>query len=175
MRIRVKNPAADQDFTEYVMGIAEETVRFPGIAQCFGIVGLFGSRMLCVHVSPGTTEEEMDTIFANLNLMGGDNVLDWYIIGPFDEHFAVGSALWRSKKDIKKTFRQHFPKKARFHIMDVTAERSARVLFEGNMWPIGAIDVRVVRNSFSLAFAYKEGRLSVTTWTPLDLTKFKRL
>ena len=38
--------------------------------------------------------------------MGGDQVLFWYIVGPFTDHFAVGKAQWRSTTAIKRrTFR----------------------------------------------------------------------
>jgi hypothetical protein len=96
MRIKLLDPKADQSLPEYCVGQASTTCLYPGIAQCFAIAGWLKGEMLCTHVSPGATKEEIDTTFEYLRDMGGDQAQRWYVVGPFTNHFAVVKAQWRS-------------------------------------------------------------------------------
>ena len=160
-----------------MVGAATEPCTFPGIAQCFAIAGWTPSAMLCTHVSPGFTKDEMKVAFDHLKQMGGDNVMYWYVLGPSTDHFAVTKAQWRSVKDIKKTFSKHFENKAATHmILDATDERHTKRLYKDITIPMefSSIDIRTRQRGITIAFSYKERKSDVTDWTEFDLTKFRR-
>lgn len=178
--MRVKNVGSlpNQSLIEYTVGEATASCTYPGIAQCFAVAGLTQSKLIGVHVSPGFTKDEMEAAFAMLQGMGGDNVMYWYVVGPFQEHFAVSKAIWRSERDIKKTFKKAFGNRAASHlILDATAERNTlRPAEPGITIPsrFSAIDIRIVVRGITLAFEFGTTMRGVTSWTPFDLTKFRK-
>ena len=172
-------PKADQSLVEYTVGQALQTCTYPGIAQCFAIAGWTQSAMLCTHVSPGATKADMATTFESLRGMGGDQVLYWYVVGPFNEHFAVQKAQWRSVKDIKKTFESQLKNKAASHfVLDATGERNTKVLDPGFTIPrtFSGIDIRAEHRGWEsmIWFSYKESSARVKTWNRFKLESFKR-
>jgi len=178
MRVVQLGATAHQSLSEYCVGEATDICIYPGIAQCFAIAGNTQSKILGVHVSPGFTAEEMDAAFGYLQAMGGDNVMYWYIVGPFTDHFAVAKAQWRSVKDIKKTFTKKLNNKAASHlILDASDERHTKRLYPGITIPMefSSIDVKVQVRGATMAFFYRERKRDVTAWTEFDLTKFQRI
>jgi hypothetical protein len=166
MAIKLLDPAADQSLPEYHVGQASRTCIYPGIAQCFAIAGWKNGEMLCTHVSPGATKEDIDTTFEYLRDMGGDQAQRWYVVGPFTHHFAVVKAQWRSVKAIGKTFKELKNKNADRWILDVTTER--------NVFSWG-IDVKAVPCDWApvVYFDYKKtGRGN--DWNELKVHKFVR-
>lgn len=122
-----------------------QTCVYPGIAQCFAIAGWTESGILCTHVSPGATKDDIASTFASLRDMGGSEVMYWYVVGPSAQHFAVAKAQWRSVKNIKETFKREFNNKTAVHsILDATAERNTKVTDPGFTIPrtFSGIDVR---------------------------------
>ena len=71
--IRV-DEAADISLPEYRVGSCTESCTYPGILQCFAIAGWMQSKLLCTHVSPGISEEDMTATFDELRARGGDAV-----------------------------------------------------------------------------------------------------
>lgn len=174
--VKLKSQAAHQSLAEGEVGEATDSCIYPGIAQCFAIAGWTPNSMLCTHVTPGSTKDEMDATFTFLSSIGGDQVLHWYLLGPFTDHFAVTKAQWRSVKDIKKTFKSKFKNKVATHlILDATQERHTKRLYPGITIPMefSSIDIQVVRRGITLAFSYRERKRGVTNWTEFDLTKFR--
>lgn len=177
MPIKVMPTCANQTLIERMVGAASESCVYPGIMQCFSIAGWSQNAILATHVSPGFTSDEMDEAFEELGNLGGNNVMYWYVLGPFLDHFAVGKALWRAPKDIKKTFTKHFKNPAATHmILDATAERHTMRLFPGisEPMPISGIDIRVWKRGITMAFSYREWLNNGVGWTEFDLTKFVR-
>jgi hypothetical protein len=166
MRVALVAPAADQSLPEYCVGQASRTCVYPGIAQCFAIAGWTKAGMLCTHVSPGATSEEMDATFEHLRNLGGHQAQRWYVVGPFTEHFAVAKAQWRSVEAIKKTFKQLKNKNAERWILDVTAERQAF------SW---GIDIQATPCDWApvIYFDYRKWG-SKGGWTDLKVHKFVR-
>lgn len=112
---------------EFRVGKAGQTCLCPGIMQCFSVVGWRTSGLVGMHVSPGFTQQDMTDAFAVLREKGGNWVSDWYITGPFNEHFAVTRAVWRSANDIAQTFDTEFPgSTANRWILDCTAQRNEK-------------------------------------------------
>lgn len=178
MRIKDEGSLPNQSLVEYAVGEATASCLYPGIAQCFAVAGWTQSKIIGVHVSPGFTKEEMAAAFALLKAKGGDTVMHWYIVGPFQEHFAVGKAQWRSERDIKKSFKTHLANPAASHlILDATAERNTmRPLEPGITIPsrFSSIDIRIVVRGITMAFEYGTRMGGVTSWTPFDLAKFRQ-
>lgn len=177
MRVQTVAPQAHQSLVEYTVGAASETCTYPGIAQCFAIAGWTPAGMLCAHVSPGATKEEMEATFDALGTLGGDAVLYWYVVGPFTRHFAVAKACWRSVKDIKKSFQKAFGNKSAKHfILDASDERNTQVLDPGFTIArtFSAIDIRAEHRGWEamIWFSYKETSRKVTTWQRFKLDKF---
>jgi hypothetical protein len=66
----------DQSLIEYLVGKANQTCTCPRIFQRFANAGWTQTGLSRAHVSPGTTQDEMDAIFARLRDMGGDTVMN---------------------------------------------------------------------------------------------------
>jgi hypothetical protein len=180
MRTTTVTPGASLSLLEYTVGKASSTCVYPGIAQCFAIAGWKPSGMLCAHVSPGATGEELDAVFAALDGMGGSSATTWYVLGPFNDHFTAPGAQWRSTRHIAKAFNAALGKKStadRF-ILDVTAERHRQVLEEGFDIPrtFSSIDIRAEHRGWDsmIVFSYKEGSHRVKDWTRLRWDRFVR-
>lgn len=172
-------PDATISLPEYHVGKASETCIYPGIAQCFAIAGWMQSAMLCTHVSPGATKDDISDTFASLRDMGGENVMFWYVVGPFTQHFAVNKAQWRSVKSIKKTFRKEFNNKQADHwILDATSERNTKRLYPGIDIPMtfSSIDILAEHRGWEniIWFSYKEHSSKVTQWNRFNSSKFVR-
>jgi hypothetical protein len=174
--------AAQQTLPEYQVGVATNTCEFPGIAQCIAIVGMRSNNMICAHVSPGTTQTQMNDIFGYLKQAGGDEVKYWYLLGPTEHHFVGKSTLWMSLKDIKKTFTRKLNSKSTSYLfLDATEERNTKVSFPdvpGALLRIASIDVRAVKHGSVLQFSWRlreGGKKTRGDWIQFDLTKFKRL
>jgi len=179
MAIVTLDPKADQSLPEYHVGKAYSTCVYPGIAQCFAIAGWTQSAMLCTHVSPGATKDDMEATFASLRDMGGDTAMYWYVAGPFSEHFAVAKAQWRTVKAIKKTFQKEFKNKAAAHwILDASDERNTTRIYPGTTIPsrFSSIDIRAEHRGWEsmIWFSWKEHSRSVTQWDRFNLAKFRR-
>lgn len=179
MAIVTVDPKANQSLPEYTVGKASQTCVYPGIAQCFAIAGWTHSGLLCTHVSPGATKDDMANTFASLRDLGGSEVMYWYVLGPFTQHFAVGKARWRSVKDIKETFKSEFGKKTAAHfILDATAERNTKVTDPGFTIArtFSGIDVRAEYRGWEsmVWFSYKEASPRAKEWTRFKLERFVR-
>ncbi|WP_339720354.1 hypothetical protein [uncultured Paraglaciecola sp.] len=170
--------ATHQSLPEYQVGIATNTCEFPGIAQCIAIVGMMSNRMICAHVSPGTTQVQMNDIFDYLKQAGGDEVNYWYLLGPTEHHFIGRSTLWMSLKDIKKTFKAKLNNKSTSYLfLDASDERNTKVDFPEGQFRIASIDIRALKHGSLLQFSWKlrEGRQKTRgDWIQFDLKKFKR-
>lgn len=179
MAIKTLDPKADQSLSEYTVGKASQTCVYPGIAQCFAIAGWTESGILCTHVSPGATKDDIASTFASLRDMGGSEVMYWYVVGPSAQHFAVAKAQWRSVKNIKETFKREFNNKTAVHsILDATAERNTKVTDPGFTIPrtFSGIDVRAEYRGWEsmVWFSYKEASPRAKEWTRFKLGKFIR-
>lgn len=163
---------------EYEVGVAAMSCEFPGIAQCIAVVGALPSAMICAHVSPGTTAEQMKDIFAYLRAGGGDDVDFWYLLGPTEHHFTGRSTLWKSLRDIRKTFRKRLDDKNTTHLfLDATEERNSMVDFPEftQKVRIASIDIRAL-NLGGLRFSWRLRESRAKTrggWNDFDLRKFK--
>jgi hypothetical protein len=176
MRVKLAPSKGQQTLPEYTVGEATDICLFPGIAQCFAIVGPTQSKLIATHVSPGATAAEIEETFSLLKNLGGDTVMFWYIVGPCLDHFAEAKAQWRSAKDIKKSFSKNLSNKAASHyLLDASDERNTMAAVPGAtiLSKFNAIDVRATVRGATVAFAYKETRLNVKNWTEFDLTKFQ--
>jgi hypothetical protein len=161
------------------VGQASKTCIYPGIAQCFAIAGWTQTGMLCTHVSPGATKEDITDTFASLRDMGGDTVMHWYVVGPFTPHFAVTKAQWRSVKNIKKTFVKEFKNKTANHwIFNATSERNTKRLYDGIDIPMTftSIDIRAEHRGWEsmVWFSFKESGHKITEWNRFNSAKFVR-
>ncbi|EIL91726.1 hypothetical protein UU9_03522 [Rhodanobacter fulvus Jip2] len=166
MRVTLVAPAANQLLSEYCVGQASKICVYPGIAQCFAIAGWSQAGMLCAHVSPGATSEEIDATFQYLRNMGGGQVQRWYVVGPCTDHFAATTSQWRSVQDIKKSFKQLKNKNGEHWILDVTAERQAF------SW---GIDIQATPCNWApvIYFDYRKWG-SKGGWSDLKVHKFER-
>jgi|GEM_PF-2501355 len=180
MTIKIVTQGATLSLPEYTVGKASATCIYPGIAQCFAIAGWTPSGMLCTHVSPGATGDDLDATFQALLGMGGAHATSWYVVGPFTDHFAVKKAQWRSSRAISKAFDAALGKKStadRF-ILDVTVDRRQQVLEQGFTIPrtFNSIDIRAEHRGWEslIAFSYKEGSPKVIDWTRLAWSRFVR-
>jgi hypothetical protein len=178
MAIVKVDPKADQSLPEYHVGKASQSCIFPGIAQCFAIAGWTQSGMLCTHVSPGATKDDISQTFAALRDLGGGEVMFWYVVGPFTQHFAVAKAQWRSVKDIKKTFQREFKNTAAAHwALDATDERNTVVHDPRFTIPytFSGIDVLAEHRGYEsmIWFSYKEWMKKVE-YRRFQHAKFKR-
>lgn len=110
---------------EYTVGVGRKICTYPGIMQCFAIAGWTPEGMVCTHVSPGATKQDIADTFDFLAENGGKQARYWYVLGPFTDHFKVKKAQWKSKKGIQDTFNKKLGKKSntRF-ILDATEERN---------------------------------------------------
>lgn len=175
MAIQVMATKGNQTLVERMVGAGTQSILYPGIMQCFAIAGWTQREILGTHVSPGFTEDEMREAFEALAAMGGNTVMYWYLLGPFQDHFAIGKAQWHSPRDIKKTFKKHFKNDAATHlILDATAERHTMRMYPGitEPMPFSGINIRVVKNGSTMAFAYQEYAQMGAGWTEFTLTKF---
>jgi hypothetical protein len=173
--------ASHQSLPEYQVGIATNTCEFPGIAQCIAIVGMRSNEMICAHISPGTTQPQMDDVFDHLKQSGGDEVKYWYLLGPTEHHFVGRSTLWMSFKDIKKTFTSKLKSKSTTYLfLDASDERNTKVSFPdipGGQFRISSIDIRALKHGSVLQFSWRLRESSRKTrgdWIQFDLTKFRR-
>lgn len=90
------------------------------------------------------------------------------MVGPFNDHFAVTKAQWRSIIDIKKTFESEFRNKAAAHwALDATEERK---LYSWGM------DVLAEHRGWEsmIWFSYKKKGPEKTGWRRFKLEKFVR-
>lgn len=123
MTIMTKPQARDQSLPERWVGIANDVCIFPGIEQCFAVLGFRHDCLICTHVTPGTTKDEMSETFDALAGLGGAEVLHWYILGPRGAHFGTSTALWTNDAAIKKTFKKQLKNKnASYLMLDSSAE-----------------------------------------------------
>ncbi len=129
--------------------------------------------MLCAHVSPSGGKEELYEAFKHLRDSGGDNVLHWYVVGPFAAHFNVGQGHWKSPADIKKTFKKKLGNKAaRYLVLDSSAEKSN---LAGHPW---GLDIRAQKTTWLgvIWFDYRPwpGKPG-SEWQRFNPDKFTRL
>jgi hypothetical protein len=179
-RITVVGSGANLSLPEYRVGKASTSCIYPGIGQCFAIAGWAQDGMVCTHVSPGSTQDEIADTFHEMGNLGGDTILYWYVVGPFVQHFAEKKAQWRKAKDVLKSFEKSFKNKSASHfILDASAERNTQVLEPGFTIPRtwSSIDIRAERRSYEsmVIFSFKEGSPRVKDWTRFNNSKFVRL
>ena len=85
---------------------------------------------------------------------------NWYVVGPFAEHFNTSTAQWTSVRDIRDTFSTAFSDASADHwILDVSTQRNRKVLEPGFDIPTKTnyLDIRAVRDAASsvITFSYK--------------------
>lgn len=178
--VTVHADAPNQILPEYQVGAATERCTFPGIAQCFAIVGQCPDKMVCAHVSPGTTQDQMGEIFTALDNLGGAAASAWYIVGPCDDHFQGNHTVWKSRRHVKKTFTKAFGKDVKTFLLDASAERNVKrpdARVGGALFKINAIDIRAMKMGIGVNFTYREQVTQVSwgPWQPLMITKFSKL
>jgi hypothetical protein len=84
--------------------------------------------MICTHVSPGATTQDISDTFGHLRDLGGNWVTSWHIVGPFTDHFNTSSAQWKSVQDIRNTFATEFGDTGADHwILDISKQRHKSV------------------------------------------------
>lgn len=159
---------------EYTVGKAASECIYPGVDQCFAITGIRGSNMICTHVSPGSTAQNIADIFRYLDELGGTWVLDWYVIGTCNEFFSRASAPWKSRADMRASFTARFGDTGANHwLLDNAGLRPRDV--HGY---IGyGVDIRAVFDptTRTASFSYKQAFANhITTWTALNAGAFNR-
>lgn len=178
MTIITKESRADQTLLEYRVGKAGSTCLYPGIAQCFAIAGWCQTSMVCTHVSPGATAQDMTDTFASLRDLGGNWVADWYVVGPFSHHFRADyKAIWSSVKKIGETFDKELKGcAARRWILDASQQRDAKVMIDGYAWPLSGLDIMAQHRAAlgGIGFTYKESRSTVVDWNDFNHDDFMR-
>ncbi|TDL84355.1 hypothetical protein [Meridianimarinicoccus aquatilis] len=177
--ITLKQETANQNLGEYEVGKAGVSCLFPGIRQCFAIAGRRQSSMVCTHVSPGATPQQMSDTFAFLREIGGNWVTSWHVIGPFVDHFNTSNALWKSVQDIRGTFKSEFGETGANHwILDISKQRHTPVLEEGFTikTEFGKVDVKADLDTAAnkIRFYYKGDRGANLGWNRLYNKKFSR-
>ncbi len=110
---------------EFRVGKAYQSIVYPGIRQCFAVVGQRQSFIIGTHVSPGAHADGVADSFAFMRDLGGNWVTNWYVVGPFGDHFSSGdSTAWKSATDIRASFTEHFGGASADHyVLDVTILR----------------------------------------------------
>jgi len=167
---------------EYQVGKAYEQIEYPGIRQCFAVIGKRASFIIGTHVSPGVRADGINDTFAHLKELGGAWVSDWYVVGPCGVHFASGpNTVWKSVKDIRNTFKEQFGDTgANHHIMDITTLRNqtAPVDVDGAIFnvKIEFIDVKAERGAGDggMNISYRAGRPMNGEWERLNPWLLKR-
>jgi len=156
----IKGKLADGSWAslpEYHMSLRRDRCVFPGIQQCFAVVGACGDRMLCAHISPGTTPEQMAEMFDWFSANGGNAATAWFVLGPCEKHFEYGK-VWKNRADVGTTFREYFGRKVRVRLRDTTKESAAKwtdptVGVPSDIW---AIEIRATNYSHEVKFDYRE-------------------
>jgi len=163
------------------VGVGTFDVTCPAIIQCFAIIGVRGSALIATHVTPGTNQQQMEDTFENLKGIGGDDVDNWYILGPTASHFSY-STIWKTTKAIKKTFKRMLNAKSASHSILDTSEELATMVPDaryGNMMvKTSAIDIRATTFGIGTKFHYRfrvSPRTHLTDWHEFDLTKFRHI
>jgi|APMI01.1.fsa_nt_gi hypothetical protein len=124
MSIVLVNTADDISLPEKRVGMGNKSCTYPGIQQCFAIAGWTAGGAIGTHVTPGSTKQELNDTFDYLKQLGGKSVRYWYVVGPFVDHFATTTALWKSVKDIQTTFDKFFKNNANNrYILDAREQR----------------------------------------------------
>ena len=160
MRVRRAPDRTEQRLSEYEVGTATASCVFPGIQQCFAIAGRLPTSMLCTHVSPGASAEEIELAFLHMRNMDGQYVSAWYVVGPCQEHFSTAGAQWRNVADIKRSFKENIGRiKAEHWLIDVGSKR-ARF-----SWGID-VEATMRAGSLKLDFQYRQA-FSRADWTTL--------
>lgn len=149
MRVKLINgfpPSAR--ITEYLVGAAQEEITYPGLSQCISITGYHVGRILGTHISPGSTQEEIDEHFRLLTTACGDHYGVWYIAGQFRNHFATPKAVMSSMEKLRQTTREKLGNNSALHVYDT----SALTQTEGWSW---GLDIRatLVEGEPKFAFA----------------------
>ena len=177
MAIITVESRVNQSLLEYRVGKAGSTCLYPGIAQCFAIAGWRQTSMICTHVSPGATEQDMTDTFAVMRELGGNWVTDWYVVGPFSHHFLPSYAIWKSVQKIGETFDKEFQGCAASRwILDATSQRDAKVMIDGHAWNLSGLDIKAQHRAAlgGIGFTYKESRSTVVDWNDFDHDNFAR-
>jgi len=180
MAVILVDDANDQSLPEYRIGKAMQTCIYPGIRQCFAIAGRRQSFMICTHVSPGATAEDISETFEHMRALGGTWVSSWYVVGPFAEHFGTPNAQWKSVQDIRNRFKEKFRDASADHwILDVSAQRNRKMVLEGMTLAAttGYLNIKAERETDGngIDFSYK-GDIGPykNTWSPLYSGSFSR-
>ena len=180
MVVALAPEAIDLSLPEYVIGKAFQTCTYPGIRQCIAIAGRRQSFMICTHVSPGATAQDISDTFGHMRDLGGTWVSSWYVVGPFDIHFSTASAQWKSAQNIRDTFKKEFSDASADHwILDVSAQRSRKMVLPGMTLPAttGCLHIKAERDGVGngIAFSYKGdiGPYRIN-WSPLYSGSFSR-
>ena len=179
MPITVHDDAKTQELREYEVGAANSQCDFPGIAQCFAVVGQSEGKLVCAHVSPGTTPEQMTQIFNGLTAKGGGSVTSWYVVGPCNEHFKGNHTVWKSRKHIRETFNEAYSNDTQVFLLDASNERAEKFYDEvsGLNFTNRAIDIRATKMGIGVNFMYRaeKGTNRHGPWKQLRIAKFTKL
>jgi len=179
MPITVHDDKKTQELGEYEVGAANSQCDFPGIAQCFAIVGQSEGKLVCAHVSPGTTRDQMTQIFNGLTAKGGGSVTSWYVVGPCNEHFKGNRTIWKSRKDIRETFNEAYSKDTQVFLLDASNERAEKFYDEVSGLNVTnrAIGIRATKMGIGVNFMYRaeQGRNRYGPWKQLRIAKFTKL
>ena len=152
--------ANNQNLPEYRIGKAMQTCIYPGIRQCFAIAGRRQSFMICTHVSPGATAEDISDTFEHMRALGGAWVSSWYVVGPFADHFSTSTAQWKSAQAIRDTFKTEFRDASADHwVLDVSAQRNRKMVLRGMTLAAttGYLNIKAERDRAGngVSFSYK--------------------
>lgn len=186
--ITLTNTANAISLHEFSVGKAYQSIEYPGIRQCFAIVGMRQSYMIGVHVSPGFHADGIDDAFEKLRGLGGNWVADWYVVGPFGHHFAAGpNTAWKSATDIRNSFKQAFGDSGANHnILDVTILRDQKHLGDLGGGPVNLstdyLDIRAdypaqgnaVNISYRSSHRDGQNRRQDSAWERLNPWLFNR-
>lgn len=163
MNVELLTEGNDLNVEEGQIGKAMQSAIFPGIAQCFAIAGRRQSFMICTHVTPGSSAQDITDTFELMRELGGTWVSSWHVVGPFSEHFNTSTAQWTSVQDIRDTFSTAFSGASADHwILDVTTQRNRQVLEPGFTIPTKTnyLDIKAERDATGsgIRFSYKGDR-----------------
>lgn len=173
---------------EFKVGKAFQSIEYPGIRQCFAVVGKRQSFVIGTHVSPGAHADGIADTFAKLRDLGGNWAMDWYVVGPFAHHFSAGpTTAWKSVKDIRSTFEEQFGDNgANHHIADITILRDEQHVADLGQGPTNVgtdyVDIRTdniaVGNKVDISYrtSHRDGRniRQNSAWQRLNPWLFKR-
>jgi hypothetical protein len=109
-----------QEVPEYTVGVARKEIVYPGLAQCISITAYDQGRLIGTHISPGSTEEELEEHFTLLKEASENRVLTWYVAGQFENHFKTPKAILSSRDVLERTVQDKLGRQSTYYMFDTS-------------------------------------------------------